>query len=195
MQEQDVRPDDDINRGVEGREKYRINVYTPLNTLEWRQPMKFVSVNEIDRFKYNDCVITDVNKTDNGLEISLEALIVMANNSQNGNFTDSYAGDSLCSIKDIHINKILKIGYRYYDADDKLVSEIPDEELSADTDICELMKGMYLYRFEKKDDELYHLEIETVQEDISLPTDAYELILSASEIEIGWDKYMNRVQN
>jgi len=159
--------------------------------------MGFHSHNEIDKFAYTDCVITGASKAEDGLIINLEALIVKANNSQNSNFTDSYAGDTECRISGIVYHKLSKIGFRYYDADDKLISETPDEELDlANTDITELMKDMYLYKLEKMDDgNLYHLEIETQEEDISIPSDSYELVFSADDIDISWDRYMNRVQN
>lgn len=159
--------------------------------------MGFCSHNEIDKFAYNDCVITDVTRTEEGLVINLEALIVKANNSQNSNFTDSYAGDTVCKIAGFELEKVSKIGFRYYDADDKLVEEIPDKELElSETELMELIKEMYLYKLEKlKEDNSYHLEVETMEEDVSIPTDSYELVFKASGIDISWDKYMNRVQN
>lgn len=159
--------------------------------------MKFCSNNEIEKFAYNDCVITGVVKRDSELVLNLEALIVKANNSQNSNFTDSYAGETECKISGITYYKLCKIGFKYYDADDNLISETPDEEMDINSaDLDNLMKDMYLYKLEKTDEDgLLHLEFETVEEDISVPTDAYELVFSADNIAISWDRYMNRVQN
>ncbi len=159
--------------------------------------MGFCSHNEIDKFAYNDCVVTGVMKSEDGLIINLEALIVKANNSQNTNFTDSYAGDTVCRLTGFKLNKVSKIGFRYYDADDNLVEEVPDEVLSLDDDkLLELMKEMYLYKLESLEgDKLYHLEIETMEEDVSIPTDSYEIVFTADDIDISWDRYMNSVQN
>ena len=54
----------------------------------------FKSIDETDKFSYTDCVISDIEKAEDGYIFNVEALIVKENNSQNSNFTESFAGPS-----------------------------------------------------------------------------------------------------
>ncbi len=54
----------------------------------------FKSINEVDKFRYDDCVINEVEIGDTSLCLRVEALIVKANNSQNSNYTESYADEA-----------------------------------------------------------------------------------------------------
>ena len=54
--------------------------------------MGFQSVNEIEQFNFDDCYVTEFEVSESQIDLLLEALIVRKNNSQNSNFTESYAG-------------------------------------------------------------------------------------------------------
>lgn len=158
--------------------------------------MGYVSKDEIDKFAYDDCVVTSFAMDDKGIVLGLEALIVKAKNSQNTNYTDSYAGDAVCELKAGKILSLIKEGYKYYDADDKLIDEVPDEELAVDAaKLKALFKEVYLISFAKEDDGNYKLEIEVGGEDPSDIADTYELTCSCDEVVVSWTHYMNRVQN
>ena len=49
--------------------------------------MKFESVNELEKFSFEDCVITGLEERPERFILNLEALIVLPENSQNTNFT------------------------------------------------------------------------------------------------------------
>ena len=59
----------------------------------------FVSTNEFDKFGYDDCLVKSIRETASGLVLELEALIVRARNSQNTNYTDSYADTTTLVLK------------------------------------------------------------------------------------------------
>lgn len=73
----------------------------------------------------------------------VEALIVRADNSQNTNYTESYAGTTKIRITDGKLIRCVRDGYKYYDANDVLQSEVPDYELSVaeTTDFPKPVKG------------------------------------------------------
>ena len=54
--------------------------------------MRYKSVDEINNFRFDDCVINSVSESERDISISAEALIVCANNIQNSNYTESYSG-------------------------------------------------------------------------------------------------------
>ena len=116
--------------------------------------MKFKAVNELEHFSFRDAQIEKAEWTDDALRFELEAVIVKANNSQNGNYTDSYAGTTQMELKNAEIQKAVKEGYKYYDANDVLLEEKPDEPLSGEAlaTLLKGSKGYYLFDVVKVED-------------------------------------------
>ena len=90
----------------------------------------YKSVDELEHFRFDDCQIDTFAVTENGVELMVEALIVRADNSQNTNYTESYAGTTKIRITDGKLIRCVRDGYKYYDANDVLQYEVPHYELS-----------------------------------------------------------------
>ena len=163
----------------------------------------FCSINELDKFSYDDCVINSFKVLDNSITLELEALVVKANNSQNSNYTESYADVTVMRLVDAKIERIILAGYKVYDADDNLLEEIPDKEIEADgyDEIISKLSGAYLYRVLQMDKigdkEIYDFEIEfeSGEQMQDLRNDTYVLSIAMSKSEVSWDRYLNRVQH
>jgi len=153
----------------------------------------FKSTNEIDRFSFEDCVFSKLEKAEDGLVFELEALIVLARNSQNANFTDSYAGTSYLKLSEGRIDAVLKAGYKYYDADGKLLKTVEDEPVAeGDREaLYKLLRGSYLVACDKTD-KGYFLEFEMAEEDGVGAS--YLMDISCKDAIVTWERYMNRVQ-
>lgn len=156
--------------------------------------MAFKSVDEIDKFRFDDCQISHFKVMDHSVELEVEALIVKADNSQNTNYTESYAGTALIRLPDSLLVRCVRDGYKYYDANDVLQSEVPDYELSvAETkafpDTCE---GAYLYEMKKEDG--YVLGIEFADPEDNMVGDSYQVFIKCKNAVVTWERYMNRVQ-
>lgn len=157
--------------------------------------MSFISKNEIDKFDFADCVLNELTRDKGTMKLTLEALIIKANNSQNSNYTDSYADITVCTMKNVEVIALLKEGYNRFDANNNLIEEIPDEPI-APSDYPEMFKswaGAYVSRFEIEDGE-YVIEFETTDE-IGAMADSYELHVTADSVTFSWDRYLNRVQH
>lgn len=92
--------------------------------------MKFQAVNEFTHFSFSDCILTGIERNPAGIQLTLEALIVLPENSQNTNFTKSYAGPVQLRLIGGQLTDSIKEGYRYRDADGKLLESVPDTVLS-----------------------------------------------------------------
>lgn len=153
----------------------------------------FKSVNEINNLSFEDCVFCGLECSEDGFTLELEALIIKANNSQNSNFTDSYAGTSFLKFENGKIIRARKAGYRYYNADGKLMKEVPDEPVE-DQEINALLKvlrGSYLVAVEAQENG-FLLEIEMADEDGC--GNSYLFDVECSGTVVTWERYMNRVQ-
>ena len=166
--------------------------------------MAFVSVNELENFSFEDCQISEVSFENDKIIFSLEALLVRANNSQNSNYTESYADKSILTLEDAKILSIIEEGYRTYDAEDRLVDEVPDKEIE-EIKYEELISSFgeqYLCMAQceekTKENSIYIFEVDTgtLNEagltDPYLPTYLVKIAFTKSTIE--WERYLNKVQ-
>lgn len=159
--------------------------------------MKYRSIDELEKFSFRDCQVFEAEVGVEGIRFQVEALIVKPENSQNTNFTESYAGTAEIRFLGGKILSAVKDGYKYYNADDVLVSEVPDTSLT-EGELTELLKGVegaYLYEISRQEDG-YLLAIEFVDEsEYNTASDSYTLKVQADKVIVEWDFYMNRVQN
>lgn len=163
--------------------------------------MAFQSINELEQFRYDDCVISELFVEDTQIKMTVDALIVGRNNTQNTNFTESYADTTNIRLQGGRIIAAVKDGFKYYDANDVLLREIPDspldeEEIKAFPKMCE---GAYMYSVEKEaevDGKLcYTFGFEFVDEEESAMGDSYRLTIAFEKAVVSWDRYLNRVQS
>jgi len=157
--------------------------------------MVFKTINETENFIYKDCVINEAHINENAISFVVEALIVKASNSQNSNFTNSYSGDNYITFIRPVIEKMILMGYRKYDADDRLLSEVEDKEIDLPgQELRSLLQGAFLTNIEKDDNGSYLVSIEIADEDPYAISDEYEIKIICDEVIVEWDKYLNRVQ-
>ena len=163
--------------------------------------MKYVSVNEIDKFRYDDSVIAELTVDSKSINVELEALIVCKSNSQNSNYTESYAGTTVARFAGGTILGAIKDGFRYYNADGVLQKEVPDEKLD-EKETEELIKrcpGAFLSGIEKteeKDGLIYEtLDREDIDETENTMADSYQIMIEYEKAVFEWEHYMNRVQS
>ena len=156
----------------------------------------YKSVDELEHFRFDDCQIDTFAVTENGVELMVEALIVKADNSQNTNYTESYAGTTKIRITDGKLIRCVRDGYKYYDANDVLQSEVPDYELSV-VETAEFPKscaGAYLFEI-KQDADGYVLGIEFVDPEDQTVGNSYQVYVTGTQVAMLWEQYMNRVQS
>lgn len=153
----------------------------------------YISENEISEFIFDDCRIVKHDILNNEINFVIEALIVCENNSQNPNFTESYAGESILTFSDAAVCGMIKQGYKMYDANDVLQEVVEDKELPSEEwpSVLGILNQGYLYKCAvcEKTDSLtkYELEVELYNEDV------YTIYIQASGDRVTWKKYMNRV--
>lgn len=161
--------------------------------------MSFVSINEIESFRYDDCYIIGRKDTGSDMVLEVKALIVKGDNSQNANFTDSYADVAQIILKKGSIVKGIKDGIKRYDADGKLIEEIEDVILDNDnlSQLCNNLEGMYLQEIERvndTDDYVIFTERASDEPYETFSSDTYQIKVHCDGITIRWDRYLNRVE-
>ncbi|SDB18351.1 hypothetical protein [Eubacterium oxidoreducens] len=159
--------------------------------------MSYCSVDEIEQFSFEDCRILKMQQTAEGFQFQVEALIVRPQNSQNTQFTESYADIATLKVLGVEEVSAVKEGYRYYDADDRLIEEVPDTLLTSEQ-MGQMLKesaGAYLFEV-RKDSQGLHMRIEfsDSSDQDPLASTTYEIVMKQKEVVVTWGKYLNRVQ-
>ena len=160
--------------------------------------MNFKSTNEINTFSFSDCRVVDCVFSQDQLTLSLDALIITAANSQNTRFTNSYADITQARFTNCRIVSAAKDGFRYYNADDVLIKEVPDQPLD-EAQLQELLKnlsGSYLTGIEKAEEgadlQSCSLLLE-FEEEYGTAGDSYTLLIQFKDAVFEWEHYKNKV--
>lgn len=164
--------------------------------------MKFKAVDEIDQFSFDDCTIKEFKVEPDRVSLQLDALIVEPNNSQNTNFTRSYAGLTYVRFLGGKLEYAVKDGFRLRDPNGKIIEQRPDKLLSADeaAPIPETCAGASLYAIEnqakKEGRKVVSLNIDFPQENEydTLVTDSYRFYISYDKAIFEWENYLSKVQ-
>lgn len=164
--------------------------------------MGFRSINETEKFSFEDCAISKFEISESQIRMELEALIVKPDNSQNTNFTESYAGTTTVRLQGGRVLSAVKEGYKCYNADEVLISEVPDEPLTTEqtNELVKTFADALLFAMDKKKEEdgifTYSMRIEFPNEEEydDTVTDSYELTVEFEQAIFEWEYYMNRVQ-
>ena len=159
----------------------------------------YISKNEAEGFSYEDSIITGLQIEDDGIYLLVEALVVEPQNSQNTNFQRSYADTATITFAEGKVVNAVKEGFKRYDADDKLLEEIPDREMDrAQLDsLLAGLKGQYLYDLkaagQENDTRNYVLGIEQATDDLTgVDADSYQILIQCRDMTVSWERYMNR---
>lgn len=158
--------------------------------------MIFNTTDETEHFGYNDAKITKAELGGEDIVLEVEALIVKPENSCNEQFTASYAGTAVMTFAGGQVTGAFLEGYKRYDANENLVSVMPDTPLAdpSEEKLVQVLKDSYLTAVVKKGGE-YILRLESTAgfptDDVDAPS--FLVHISCAHVTIGWDRYMNRV--
>ena len=123
------------------------------------------------------------------LELYVEGAVVKDNNSQNEYYTDKYADQMEIRFKNPVIEAVLLEGHKYYDANDNLVEEVPDQKLAEDEyeKIFGKFKENYIFYGGKPEaDKKCYQMIVDVDEDSYIVSFYYDKVIA------GWTHFLNK---
>lgn len=123
------------------------------------------------------------------LELYVEGAVVKDNNSQNEYYTDKYADQMEIRFKNPVIEAVLLEGHKYYDANDNLVEEVPDQKLAEDEyeKIFGKFKENYIFYGGKPEaDKKCYQMIVDVDEDSYIVSFYYDKVIA------GWNHFLSK---
>jgi hypothetical protein len=164
--------------------------------------MGFRSEDEIYNFDFRDAVIDSVEIIPEGITFKLDGLIVEPENSQNENYTKSYADTTKLRLSGGRIKKVIKDGYKRYDADNNLLESVDEQSLSEaeGKKLLENAKNAFLFAADVNDSS--NVELFSYDFSIEIPskipydtsvTDSYSITITFTKAIVTWNKYLNKV--
>lgn len=157
--------------------------------------MRFQTVNELHLFNFEEVTIKEFHMGKDSLTVVMDALIVKGNNPVNEECTDRFADTANLCFKEGEITGVYKEGYKYYDAMDRLIEEVPDEKVPASEYKALLKQCKDALLFDlirvKEEEDLYEYQIGI---DLDEST-TYWFHIRCKGTLMEWEKFKNRVMN
>lgn len=155
--------------------------------------MRFQTINALELFNFEEVTVRQIDAGRDCVTVVMDALIAKGNNPNNEECVDRYLDTANVRFLGGNIIKIIKEGYRYYDANGRLTEEKPDEEipLMAYDSVLKECRDVFLFDLiagkEQADRLIYELGIDLNE------SDTYWITISCKENAVEWEKFMNRV--
>lgn len=157
--------------------------------------MRFQTVNALNLFNFEEVTLREFVMREDSLTMVMDALIVKGNNPVNEECTDRFADTTNLCFKEGKITEAYKEGYKYYDAMDRLIEEVPDEKVPPEEYEALLKQCRDVLLFDiiriKEEEELYEYQIGI---DLDEST-TYWFHISCKGTIMEWEKFKNRVMN
>jgi len=156
--------------------------------------MKYKCENELNTLSFKDFDLVDIGCDNETLRIVTGGGIAKYDNSCNEMLEERYISEAEIRIMDAEIVSFYLEGGKYYNADDVLIKEVADEEVSKEDykSVFRTLKDgestVFFIGCSKKDDGSFVYEIA-----IDIVNDTYWLKATGSRIIIEFDRFMNRV--
>lgn len=153
--------------------------------------MGYKSVDEINTISLKDALITEIHLTGEKdcLEFVVRGAVVRDNNSQNDCYTDKYSDDMTVRFQKPVIEAVLLEGHKYYDANDRLVEEVPDKPVK-ETDYEKTLKSFkdkYIFYGGTPDGDKKRYQMI-----IDFDDDSYVLSFTYERVTAFWERFLNK---
>lgn len=156
--------------------------------------MKFKCINEMEHLSFDDSQISEFKIDNEKIQFTFNGATIKAKNSQNGRYEDMYCGELILRLQNAEIDRMVKEGLKYYDADGKLVKEIPDEDVPIPAQAAALLrigsgKVFTVVPAEVEKGYGYEFGIDVPQEQDEEEVDTFWLCITCDGTLAMWDRY------
>lgn len=149
--------------------------------------MKYQSIDALEDFSFAEAVIFDVDCCFSHLKLQLANVTILSSNANNRDIMNMRTNDLILTFEEPIFLSIIEEGYKIYDANEKLVQEIPDKIISKEEHnaILQTLPESYIYSIEVLSKE--HCIITT---DSSVDKNGYRIELTFQHSVAQWDRFL-----
>ena len=156
--------------------------------------MRFQTINGLHLFNFEEVTIKEIDGRKDAITVVMDALIAKGHNPNNEEFVDRFLDIANVRFTNGSVKEIIKEGYKYYDADGKLLEEEADKSVPVPEyeSLLKQCKDVYLFDIialkEEEGAYEYQLGIDLNE------SDTYWVTIQCSETVVEWELFKNRVQ-
>lgn len=158
--------------------------------------MGYETINKLHQFSLQHGALLSCKKSDGDLCMEIDGAIATYDNEHNDRSVNTCISTLFLRLSDARVEELLLEGYKYYDADGNLMSEVEDkpmnpEELPAVMQLCE---GGYIAGEDllEKADERYYLQL---QVDAVDSNDTYCMTFSFTKSSAKWERFQQKAED
>ena len=157
--------------------------------------MRFQTINALHLFNFEEVTLKEFHMGKDSVTMVMDALIVKGNNPANEECIDRFADTANLCIKEGIITEAYKEGYKYYDAMDRLIEEVPDEKVPAAQyeNLLKQCRDVLLFDIIRVKEEVDRYEYQ-IGIDLDEST-TYWFHITCKGTLMEWEKFKNRVMN
>lgn len=157
--------------------------------------MRFQTKNALQLFNFEEVTLKAFDMREDSLTLVMDALIVKGNNPVNEECTDRYADTANLCFQEGKITEVYKEGYKYYDAMDRLIEEVPDEKVlpSEYGNLLKRCRDVYLFDIIAVKEEEGRYEYQLAVDLDESTTFWFQISCKGTVVE--WERFKNRVMH
>ncbi|MGN1156729.1 MAG: hypothetical protein ACI4TK_11160 [Agathobacter sp.] len=157
--------------------------------------MKFKVQDQLDTFAFRDVEVVSCELTEDALRMTMRGVISKYNNPCNERFQDWYILEAYARFEGAKITNCYKEGMKYYDANNVLLEEVPDEPIVPDAyaDTIKLFQNSCMFMLIQKESQADDQKSVEVAFDLEEGNDTYWVEFAYDRVIIEWDRYANKV--
>lgn len=151
--------------------------------------MKYSTTNEWDHFGFEEAYISEIQKINGCLQLTLDQVMIRPENSQNRDIREMRTNGLNLKIQDAEVTRLVEEGYQVYNADGKLMEQYEDQEMQPEC-YNEILKSFAdgegcIYSLEKKEN-TYIFTIDASS------GHTYVLYISGTRDVEEWNRFLNK---
>lgn len=160
-----------------------------------RKIMKYKCVNELDKFMFQDAEVKKMKFNQGLMTMVLLGVAARHNNPSNDTLVDRYLDDTEIRFKSPVITRFLLEGAKYYDANNVLQREVPDQDIS---------ENQYKEIFQKmqEDGKVFVVTPKPAKNGgeccceiaVDVEEDTYWVEVEFEKAVVEWEHFLNKVQ-
>ena len=155
--------------------------------------MKYKSVNDLKTIALRDSRMTLAALASDQLRLVVEGAVIRGDNPNNNRYEDMYCVLMELLFEKVHVRDFVLQGYKYYDADGKLLETVPDRTLTPGEQREALIfkDNAWVFSLEQNPDGVWSL-VYDLDDEGTVKT--YEILFTFENCTASWDRFSGQVE-
>ena len=155
--------------------------------------MKYKSVNDLKTIALKDARLTLAVMSSDQLRLNVEGPVIRGDNPNNNRYEDMYCVLMELLFDQVDVKEFVLQGYKYYDANGKLLETVPDRPLTPQEQRDSLLfnDNAWVFSLDQNEDGIWRLVYDLEEEGT---VNTYEIRFTFKDCIASWDRFSGPVE-